>query len=128
MNITVLRKRFEILWTREFDDSGEDLKMFDREVQGNYIKHGMQAAWLIFKATTEYHDNLHQVGANGLKRCPYCGADGERYPDGDMEGYSVMCSGQHALFGATYKECPSGTFGYASQEDADTAWNTRASL
>lgn len=63
---------------------------------------------------------------DGLEPCPFCGADAMRYPDGDMEGYSVMCSGKHALFGATRECCPlAGSFGYATQEDADKAWNRR---
>ena len=61
-----------------------------------------------------------------LKPCPFCGASAERYPNGDMEGYSVMCSGKHALFGATRDDCPMHTFGYVSQEEADAAWNHRA--
>lgn len=49
-----------------------------------------------------------------------------RYPDGDMEGYSVMCSGDRfTLFGGSRRDCPMNTFGYSSQEEADSAWNRR---
>jgi len=61
-----------------------------------------------------------------LKPCPFCGSSAERYPDGDMEGYSVMCSGDRfRLFGGDRHDCPMHTFGYSSQEEADMAWNRR---
>jgi hypothetical protein len=62
-----------------------------------------------------------------LKPCPFCGSSAYHYPDGDMEGYSIMCSGDGALFGGQAdKHCPMRTFGYATADDAERAWNTRA--
>jgi hypothetical protein len=66
--------------------------------------------------------------AAGLLPCPFCGADAEPYPDGDMEGHSIMCSGKHALFDGDKLCCPVNTFGYATHEEAVAAWNRRASL
>jgi hypothetical protein len=61
-----------------------------------------------------------------LKPCPFCGSEAHWYPDGDMEGHQVMCSGKSAIFGGTAESCPTSTFGYESAEAAAKAWNTRA--
>jgi hypothetical protein len=63
-----------------------------------------------------------------LLRCPFCGSRAEPYPDGDMEGHSIMCTGDGALFGASKSHCPMTTFGYATHDDAAAAWNSRAEL
>lgn len=63
-----------------------------------------------------------------LKPCPFCGSPAFEYPDGDMEGYSIMCSGKSGLmFGGKAENCPLNTFGYESQEASIRAWNMRAS-
>jgi len=62
-----------------------------------------------------------------LKPCPFCGSKAEVYPDGDMEGHSIMCSNFGGLeFAGHSSRCPMGTFGYATQEEAESAWNRRA--
>ena len=61
-----------------------------------------------------------------LKPCPFCGSPAEEYPDGDMEGYSVMCSGKFSLFDGEKSDCPLSTFGYKTQEASIEAWNRRA--
>lgn len=63
-----------------------------------------------------------------LKPCPFCGSPAFEYPDGDMEGHSIMCSGKHALFNGSEDRCPMNTFGYDSQEASIKAWNRRAAL
>lgn len=63
-----------------------------------------------------------------IKPCPFCGSPAFEYPDGDMEGYSIMCSGKHALFNGSEDRCPMNTFGYDSQEASIKAWNRRAAL
>jgi hypothetical protein len=60
--------------------------------------------------------------------CPFCGSPAEPYPDGDMEGYSLMCTGDGALFGGGKSCCPMTTFGYATHDEAVAAWNQRASI
>lgn len=61
-----------------------------------------------------------------LLPCPFCGAAAEEYPDGDMEGYSVGCSGYvRGIWGNTRTSCASHTFAYTTQEEANAAWNTR---
>ena len=56
---------------------------------------------------------------DNLKPCPFCGTtELYEYPDGDMEGHSVM--GDHdpdCLFGVF--------FGHTTWEEAVTAWNKR---
>lgn len=61
-----------------------------------------------------------------LPRCPFCGSKAEPYPDGDMEGHSIMCTGKGALFGGTAADCPMRTFGFATHEEAVAAWSRRA--
>lgn len=56
-----------------------------------------------------------------LQNCPHCASAALVYPDGDMEGYRVMCSGDKDL----QNQCPSGVFGYPTQLEADDAWNKR---
>lgn len=58
-----------------------------------------------------------------LLPCPFCGSSAEFYTDGDMEGHSVMCSGDKA---AADDPCPLHTFGFSSMTDAQAAWNRRA--
>lgn len=54
-----------------------------------------------------------------LKPCPFCGCeDLFFYPDGDMEGHTIM--GNH------FDGCFIGTFGYETEGDAINAWNQRA--
>jgi len=61
-----------------------------------------------------------------LLPCPFCGAPADdANPDGDMEGYSIRCSGKSAIFSADASCCPMHTFGYTKEEDAITAWNRR---
>lgn len=64
--------------------------------------------------------------SEALKPCPFCGSKAEPYPDGDMEGFGIMCTGEHALFGGKRSACPIASFAYASHEEAVAAWNTRA--
>lgn len=52
--------------------------------------------------------------------CPFCGDSAFLYPDGDMEGHSVMCRG------VADPNCASNAFGYSSEADAIAAWNRRA--
>ena len=56
-----------------------------------------------------------------LLPCPFCGSPAEHYPDGDMEGYSIMCSHQKG-------PCNMWAFGYETPEEAERAWNTRDAL
>ncbi len=62
----------------------------------------------------------------GLLPCPFCGSAAEPYPDGDMEGHSIMCTGKGALFGGERSDCPLNSFGYATREEAVAAWNRRS--
>jgi len=61
-----------------------------------------------------------------LKPCPFCGSSAEAYPDGEMEGHTIMCSGKTVLFGGEATNCPLATFGFATHEAAAAAWNRRA--
>lgn len=55
-----------------------------------------------------------------LKPCPFCGSPAEHYPDGDMEGYQIMCSNDMG-------KCPMTTwFGWSTAEEAENNWNRRA--
>ncbi|ECS6817705.1 hypothetical protein CCG78_22805 [Salmonella enterica subsp. enterica serovar Newport] len=53
--------------------------------------------------------------------CPFCGSPAEHYPDGDMEGYIIMCGNKNG-------DCNLQAFGFATPEEAEKAWNTRAAL
>ncbi|RDL25987.1 Lar family restriction alleviation protein [Serratia fonticola] len=55
--------------------------------------------------------------STALKPCPFCGSEPEHYPDGAEEGYSLVCTGD---------DCPLNTFGYSTEEEAESAWNHRA--
>lgn len=58
---------------------------------------------------------------NELKPCPFCGVKPwGMYPDGDMEGYSVVCEHEEG--------CPVWSFDYESDEAAIEAWNQRAHI
>ncbi|EBA5071064.1 Lar family restriction alleviation protein, partial [Salmonella enterica] len=57
----------------------------------------------------------------GLLPCPFCGSPAEHYPDGDMEGYIIMCGNKNG-------DCNLQTFGFTTPEEAEKAWNTRAAI
>lgn len=57
-----------------------------------------------------------------LKTCPFCGSDGEHYPDGEEEGYVILCSRNRDA----NSSCPLGRFGFDTAEEAEAAWNQRA--
>ncbi|ELP0000228.1 DUF551 domain-containing protein [Salmonella enterica] len=56
-----------------------------------------------------------------LLPCPFCGSPAEHYPDGDMEGYIIMCGNKNG-------DCNLQAFGFTTPEEAEKAWNTRAAL
>lgn len=58
---------------------------------------------------------------SGLLPCPFCGSPAEHYPDGDMEGYIIMCGNKNG-------DCNLQAFGFTTREEAEKAWNTRAAL
>ncbi|EJU6079762.1 DUF551 domain-containing protein [Salmonella enterica] len=58
---------------------------------------------------------------SGLLPCPFCGSPAEHYPDGDMEGYIIMCGNKNG-------DCNLQTFGFTTPEEAGKAWNTRAAI
>ncbi|HAG0016448.1 TPA: DUF551 domain-containing protein [Salmonella enterica] len=58
---------------------------------------------------------------SGLLPCPFCGSPAEHYPDGDMEGYIIMCGNKNG-------DCNLQAFGFTTPEEAEKAWNTRAAL
>ncbi|EEC3740149.1 DUF551 domain-containing protein [Salmonella enterica subsp. enterica serovar Derby] len=58
---------------------------------------------------------------SGLLPCPFCGSPAEHYPDGDMEGYIIMCGYKNG-------DCNLQTFGFTTPEEAEKAWNTRAAI
>ena len=84
---------------------------------------------LITKITNEIARKIKDIPSSkliknteeGLDRCPHCGSTASFYPDGDMEGHSVICSGDNDQ----RNNCPNRAFGYDSQEEARLAWNTR---
>ncbi|HFJ1617445.1 TPA: DUF551 domain-containing protein [Salmonella enterica] len=56
-----------------------------------------------------------------LLPCPFCGSPAEHYHDGDMEGYIIMCGNKNG-------DCNLQAFGFATPEEAEKAWNTRAAM
>ncbi|EAU2345707.1 DUF551 domain-containing protein [Salmonella enterica] len=56
-----------------------------------------------------------------LLPCPFCGSPTEHSPDGDMEGYIIMCGNKNG-------DCNLQAFGFTTPEEAEKAWNTRAAL
>lgn len=63
---------------------------------------------------------------NELLPCPHCGSEAHVYPDGDMEGYSVSCSGKvNGIWGNDETCCAKNSFAYTTQAEANAAWNTR---
>ncbi|EHN1106074.1 Lar family restriction alleviation protein [Salmonella enterica] len=56
-----------------------------------------------------------------LLPCPFCGSPAEHYPDGDMEGYIIMCGNKNG-------DCNLQAFGFTTPQEAEKAWNTRAAL
>lgn len=58
---------------------------------------------------------------SGLLPCPFCGSPAEHYPDGDMEGYIIMCGNKNG-------DCNLQAFGFTTPEEAEKAWNTRAAI
>jgi len=69
--------------------------------------------------------NITKAAQDALKPCPFCGSSAAQYPDGDMEGHSIMCSGDRLEIGAS---CPMTAFGYATEAEAAERWNIRAAL
>ena len=69
--------------------------------------------------------NITKAAQDALKPCPFCGSSAAQYPDGDMEGHSIMCSGDRLEIGAS---CPMTAFGYATEAEAAERWNLRAAL
>lgn len=64
-----------------------------------------------------------------LKPCPFCGSAAmPLFEDGDMEGYSIVCSsdGNPLAMDSPAHRCPMATFGYKEPKDAIAAWNRRA--
>jgi hypothetical protein len=62
-----------------------------------------------------------------LLPCPFCGAPAEDFnPDGDMEGYTIRCSGKGAIFGADSSCCPIASFSFPDHSEACKSWNTRS--
>lgn len=69
--------------------------------------------------------NITKAAQDALKPCPFCGSSAAQYPDGDMEGHSIMCSGDRLEIGAS---CPMTAFGYATEAEAAERWNLRTAL
>jgi hypothetical protein len=127
----MLCKMFEEAYKEQYKDDVSELEL-SRDSDGRcYRDVAVQFGFEMFCAGRSLSERASTVDPKtGLKGCPFCGAKAMRYPDGDMEGYSVMCSGKMdgpILFNTNTRDtCPMGTFGYLSQEDADSAWNNRS--
>jgi len=125
----MLHKMFEEVCKANHGNTDSD---FVKDEDGDYERLDLQIGFAFFCEGRTLSDLANVVNPKtGLKACPFCAAEAERYPDGDMEGYSVMCSGwvkneEWSLKDNTRHVCPMGIFGYKSQEDADASWNTRA--
>lgn len=80
---------------------------------------------IAFKLGAVLDDEEAEIFADGynvgLLLCPFCGSPAEHYPDGDMEGYIIMCGNKNG-------DCNLQTFGFTTPEEAEKAWNTRAAI